>query len=80
MRKVQLLEHLHRRATGPFKESRLRSAVFGISRQPSLMRQNDAPIVSGSSGAQFDDRAREVRGSEDVVASIVSYSTGREPA
>ena len=115
---------------GRFKESRIRSAVFGNSRQFFLMRQNDRadlddmardiglteltkhailsyplpdqqsgekfaaftylhndaqnPIcgtahnvaspemlyLSGSSGAQFDDRARELRGSEDVVSTI----------
>jgi hypothetical protein len=26
--------------------------------------------VSGSSGAQFDERARELRGSDDVVSAI----------
>ncbi len=116
-----------------FKESRIRSAVFGNSRQFFLMRQNDRadlddmgrdiglteltkhailsyplpdqqageekfaaftylhsdaqnPIcgtahnvassemlyVSGSSGAQFDQRARQLRGSGDIVDSIVA--------
>ena len=115
---------------GPFKQSRIRSAVFGNSRQFFLMRQNDRadlddmardiglteltkhailsyplpdqqtgetfaaftylhndaqnPIcgtahnvaseemlqVSGTSGAQFDERAEALRGTEDVVAAI----------
>jgi hypothetical protein len=115
---------------GRFKESRIRSAVFGNSRQFFLMRQNDRsdlddmaadiglteltkhailsyplpdqqkgekfsaftylhndaqnPIcgtahnvaspemlyLSGSSGAQFDERARRLRGTDDVVAAI----------
>ena len=113
-----------------FKESPIRSAVFGNSRQFFLMRQNDRadvediahdiglteltkhailsyplpdqqsgekfaaftylhsdaqnPIcgtvrnvvspeilyISGTSGAQFDERARQLRGSEDVISSI----------
>jgi type IV secretion system protein TrbE len=118
-----------------FKESRIRSAVFGNSRQFFLMRQNDRadlddmgrdiglteltkhailsyplpdqqageekfaaftylhsdaqnPIcgtahnvasaemlyVSGSSGAQFDERARQLRGSADIVSAIESNS------
>ena len=119
---------------GRFKESRIRSAVFGNSRQFFLMRQNDRadlddmaadiglteltkhailsyplpdqqrgekfaaftylhndaqnPIcgtahnvaspemlyVSGSSGAQFDERAEKLRGCEDVVAAISANS------
>jgi type IV secretion system protein TrbE len=115
---------------GRFKESRIRSAVFGNSRQFFLMRQNDRadlddmaadiglteltkhailsyplpdqqkgekfsaftylhndaqnPIcgtahnvasaemlyISGSSGAQFDERARELRSAPDVVSAI----------
>jgi hypothetical protein len=118
---------------GRFKESRIRSAVFGNSRQFFLMRQNDRadleymghdiglteltkhailsyplpdqetaekfaaftylhsdaqnPIcgaahnvaspemlyisgISGSSGAQFDERARQLRGTDDVVSAI----------
>jgi hypothetical protein len=115
---------------GRFKESRIRSAVFGNSRQFFLMRQNDRadlddmasdiglteltkhailsyplpdqqtgdkfaaftylhndaqnPIcgtahnvaspemlyLSGSSGAQFDERARQLRGTGDVVETI----------
>src|SRR5581483_4055430 len=115
---------------GRFKESRIRSGVFGNSRQFFLMRQNDRsdlddmaadiglteltkhailsyplpdqqkgekfaaltylhndaqnPIcgtahnvaspemlyISGSSGAQFDDRARQLRGTDDVVSAI----------
>ena len=115
---------------GRFKETRIRSAVFGNSRQFFLMRQNDRadledmghdigltdltkhailsyslpdqqtsekfaaftylhsdaqnPIcgtvqnvvspemlyVSGSSGAQFDDRAAKLRGTEDVISAI----------
>ena len=115
---------------GRFKESRIRSAVFGNSRQFFLMRQNDRadlddmardigltdvtkhtilsyplpdqqsgekfaaftylhndaqnPIcgtahnvaspemlyVSGSSGAQFDERAQELRGSDDTISAI----------
>ena len=119
-----------------FKESRIRSAVFGNSRQFFLMRQNDRadlddmgrdigltdltkqavlshplpdqqsgndrfaaftylhsdaqnPIcgtahnvaspemlyVSGSSGAQFDERARQLRGSADIVGDIVASAT-----
>jgi hypothetical protein len=114
-----------------FKESRIRSAVFGNSRQFFLMRQNDRadledmsrdiglteltkhailsyplpdqqsgekfaaftylhsdaqnPIcgtahnvaspemlyVSGTSGAQFDERARHLRGKEDIVGAII---------
>jgi len=115
-----------------FKESRIRSAVFGNSRQFFLMRQNDRsdlddmgrdigltevtkhailsyplpdqqsseekfaaftylhsdaqnPVcgtahnvaspemlyISGSSGAQFDERTKDLRGSEDIVAAIV---------
>jgi hypothetical protein len=125
---------------GRFKESRIRSAVFGNSRQFFLMRQNDRadlddmaadiglteltkhailsyplpdqqkgekfsaftylhndaqnPIcgtahnvaspemlyLSGSSGAQFDERAREIRGSDDVVASIITATSERESA
>jgi Type IV secretory pathway, VirB4 components len=117
---------------GRFKESRIRSAVFGNSRQFFLMRQNDRadlddmaadiglteltkhailsyplpdqqkgekfsaftylhndaqnPIcgtahnvaspemlyISGSSGAQFDQRAQALRGSDDVVATIAA--------
>src|SRR5213082_2614842 len=117
---------------GRFKESRIRSAVFGNSRQFFLMRQNDRsdlddmaadiglteltkhailsyplpdqqkgekfaaftylhndaqnPIcgtahnvaspemlyISGSSGAQFDQRAEALRGSNDVVATIAA--------
>jgi hypothetical protein len=117
---------------GRFKESRIRSAVFGNSRQFFLMRQNDRadlddmardiglteltkhsilsyplpdqqtgdkfaaftylhndaqnPIcgtaqnvaspemlyLSGSSGGQFDERARDLRGREDVVSAIAS--------
>src|SRR6266481_689640 len=120
---------------GRFKESRIRSAVFGNSRQFFLMRQNDRadledmghdiglteltkhailsyplpdqqtgekfaaftylhsdaqnPIcgtvqnvvspemlyISGSSGAQFDERARELRGSHDVVSAIAASTT-----
>jgi hypothetical protein len=120
---------------GRFKESRIRSAVFGNSRQFFLMRQNDradlddmardigltelskhailsyplpdqqsgedrfaaftylhsdaqTPIcgtahnvassemlyVSGSSGGQFDERARRLRGSEDVVSAVMAAS------
>jgi len=121
-----------------FKESRIRSAVFGNSRQFFLMRQNDRadlddmaadiglteltkhailsyalpdqqkgekfsaftylhndaqnPIcgtahnvaspemlyISGSSGAQFDERARELRGAKDVLSAIAAgvESTG----
>ncbi len=115
---------------GRFKESRIRSAVFGNSRQFFLMRQNDRadledmardiglteltkhailsyplpdqqkddkfaaftylhndaqnPIcgtahnvaspemlyLSGSSGAQFDERARELRGTDDVISAM----------
>ncbi|MBA3833977.1 MAG: hypothetical protein H0X34_19230 [Chthoniobacterales bacterium] len=115
---------------GRFKESRIRSAVFGNSRQFFLMRQNDRadlddmardiglteltkhailsyplpdqqsgekfaaftylhsdaqnPIcgtahnvtspemlyVSGSSGAQFDERAARLRGTDDVISAI----------
>ena len=115
-----------------FKESRIRSAVFGNSRQFFLMRQNDRadlddmghdiglteltkhailsyplpdqqsgeekfaaftylhsdaqnPIcgtahnvaspemlyVSGSSGAQFDERARQLRGSRDILSAVI---------
>jgi hypothetical protein len=117
---------------GRFKESRIRSAVFGNSRQFFLMRQNDRadledmghdiglteltkhailsyplpdqqtgekfaaftylhsdaqnPIcgtahnvaspemlyISGSSGAQFDDRAHALRGAEDVLSAIAA--------
>jgi hypothetical protein len=118
-----------------FKESRIRSAVFGNSRQFFLMRQNDRadlddmgrdiglsdltkhailsyplpdqqageekfaaftylhsdaqnPIcgtaqnvvsaemlyVSGSSGAQFDERARQLRSSGDVLSAIVTHA------
>jgi hypothetical protein len=117
-----------------FKESRIRSAVFGNSRQFFLMRQNDRadledmghdiglteltkhailsyplpdqqsgekfaaftylhsdaqnPIcgtvhnvvspemlyISGSSGAKFDERARGLRGSEDVISAIQAAS------
>ncbi|MEY2537014.1 MAG: type secretion system protein TrbE [Verrucomicrobiota bacterium] len=115
-----------------FKESRVRSAVFGNSRQFFLMRQNDRadledmghdiglteltkhailsyplpdqqtgekfaaftylhsdaqnPIcgtthnvaspemlyISGSSGAQFDERAQQLRGAEDVLSAIAA--------
>jgi type IV secretion system protein TrbE len=115
---------------GRFKESRIRSAIFGNSRQFFLMRQNDRadlddmaadiglteltkhailsyplpdqqkgekfsaftylhndaqnPIcgtahnvasaemlyLSGSSGAQFDERATKLRGTEDVISAI----------
>jgi hypothetical protein len=119
-----------------FKESRIRSAVFGNSRQFFLMRQNDRadlddmgqdigltdltkqailsyplpdqqsgnerfaaftylhsdaqnPIcgtthnvassemlyLSGSSGAQFDERARQLRESEDIISAIIENST-----
>jgi type IV secretion system protein TrbE len=117
---------------GRFKESRIRSAVFGNSRQFFLMRQNDRadlddmaadiglteltkhailsyplpdqqkgekfsaftylhndaqnPIcgtahnvaspemlyLSGSSGAQFDERARQLRGADDVLSAIAA--------
>ena len=117
---------------GRFKESRIRSAVFGNSRQFFLMRQNDRsdlddmaadiglteltkhailsyplpdqqkgekfsaftylhndaqnPIcgsahnvaspemlyISGTSGAQFDERARQLRGAEDVLSAIAA--------
>jgi hypothetical protein len=118
-----------------FKESRIRSAVFGNSRQFFLMRQNDRadlddmgldigltdltkqailsyplpdqqrgterfaaftylhsdaqnPIcgtthnvassemlyVSGSSGAQFDERARQLRESDNIISAIVENS------
>jgi hypothetical protein len=30
--------------------------------------------VSGSSGAQFDERAEKLRGSEDVIAAITANS------
>ena len=122
---------------GRFKESRIRSAVFGNSRQFFLMRQNDRsdlddmaadiglteltkhailsyplpdqqkgekfsaftylhndaqnPIcgtahnvaspemlyISGSSGAQFDQRAQALRGSDDVV-SAVAHATEKQ--
>ncbi len=125
---------------GRFKESRIRSAVFGNSRQFFLMRQNDRadledmghdiglteltkhailsyplpdqqtgekfaaftylhsdaqnPIcgtvhnvaspemlyVSGSSGAQFDQRAEALRGSNDVVATIAAATPNVAPA
>jgi hypothetical protein len=117
---------------GRFKESRIRSAVFGNSRQFFLMRQNDRadledmghdiglteltkhailsyplpdqqtgekfaaftylhsdaqnPIcgsahnvaspemlyISGSSGAQFDERAQQLRGAEDILSAIAA--------
>ena len=117
-----------------FKESRIRSAVFGNSRQFFLMRQNDLadlddmaqdialsdamkqtilsyplpdqqpaekfaaftylhtdavrPVcgtahnvasaemlyISGSSGGQFDERAQQLRGRDDVVAAIVDHA------
>lgn len=120
-----------------FKESRIRSAVFGNSRQFFLMRQNDRadlddmardiglteltqhailsyplpdqqsgdkfaaftylhndaqnPIcgtvhnvasremlyISGSSGAQFDDRAQALRGSDDLVGAIEAATESR---
>jgi len=123
-----------------FKESRIRSAVFGNSRQFFLMRQNDRadlddmaadiglteltkhailsyplpdqqkeekfsaftylhndaqnPIcgtahnvaspemlyISGSSGAQFDQRAQALRGSDDVVATIAAATPNVAPA
>ena len=123
---------------GRFKESRIRSAVFGNSRQFFLMRQNDRadledmghdiglteltkhailsyplpdqqsgekfaaftylhsdaqnPIcgtvhnvaspemlyVSGSSGAQFDERAARLRGAEDVVSAIVTATSDEQ--
>jgi hypothetical protein len=125
---------------GRFKESRIRSAVFGNSRQFFLMRQNDRadlddmaadiglteltkhailsyplpdqqkeekfsaftylhndaqnPIcgtahnvaspemlyISGSSGAQFDQRAQALRGSDDVVATIAAATPNVAPA
>jgi hypothetical protein len=118
-----------------FKESRIRSAVFGNSRQFFLMRQNDRadlddmgrdiglteltkhailsyplpdqqagedkyaaftylhsdaqnPIcgtahnvassemlyVSGSSGAQFDQRAKQLRGTTDIVEAVIAHA------
>jgi len=124
-----------------FKESRIRSAVFGNSRQFFLMRQNDRadlddmgrdiglteitkhtilsyplpdqqsseetfaaftylhsdaqnPVcgsahnvaspemlfISGSSGAQFDERSKNFRGSEDIVAAIVENTTSTDSA
>jgi hypothetical protein len=125
---------------GRFKESRIRSAVFGNSRQFFLMRQNDRadledmgsdiglteltkhailsyplpdqqsgekfaaftylhsdaqnPIcgtahnvassemlyVSGSSGAQFDERARKLRGTKDVVSAIMTATSDEQIA
>ncbi len=125
---------------GRFKASRIRSAVFGNSRQFFLMRQNDRadledmghdiglteltkhailsyplpdqqtgekfaaftylhsdaqnPIcgtvhnvvspemlyISGSSGAQFDQRAEALRGSNDVVATIAAATPNVAPA
>jgi hypothetical protein len=122
---------------GRFKESRIRSAVFGNSRQFFLMRQNDRadlddmaadiglteltkhailsyplpdqqkgekfsaftylhndaqnPIcgtvhnvaspemlyISGSSGAQFDERAQRLRGADDVVSAIATSTSER---
>jgi type IV secretory pathway VirB4 component len=122
-----------------FKESRIRSAVFGNSRQFFLMRQNDRadledmsrdiglteltkhailsyplpdqqsgekfaaftylhsdaqnPIcgtahnvaspemlyVSGSSGAQFDERARQLRGTADVISAIERATAEQHP-
>ncbi len=122
---------------GRFKESRIRSAVFGNSRQFFLMRQNDRadlddmaadiglteltkhailsyplpdqqkgekfaaftylhndaqnPIcgtahniaspemlyLSGSSGAQFDERAQALRGTEDVIKAIEAATESR---
>ncbi|HKP02451.1 MAG TPA: hypothetical protein VJU77_03730 [Chthoniobacterales bacterium] len=118
---------------GHFKESRIRSTVFGNSRPFFLMRQNDRadlddmardiglteltkhailsyplpdqqsgekfasftylhndvqnPIcgtahnvaspemlhINGSSGAQFDERSQAVRGTDDIVASIIGH-------
>jgi hypothetical protein len=123
-----------------FKESRIRSAVFGNSRQFFLMRQNDRsdledmghdiglteltkhailsyplpdqqtgekfaaftylhsdaqnPIcgtvhnvaspemlyISGSSGAQFDERARRLRGTDDVVSAIATATSEQQIA
>jgi len=123
---------------GRFKESRIRSAVFGNSRQFFLMRQNDRadledmghdiglteltkhailsyplpdqqtgekfaaftylhsdaqnPIcgtahnvaspemlyISGSSGAQFDERARQLRGTDDIISAIETGTTSED--
>ena len=125
---------------GRFKESRIRSAVFGNSRQFFLMRQNDRadledmghdvglteltkhailsyplpdqqsgekfaaftylhsdaknPIcgtahnvaspemlyISGSSGAQFDERAAKLRGNEDIVSAIEAATSDEQIA
>ncbi len=50
---------------GPFKESRIRSAVFGNSRQFFLMRQNDR--------ADLDDMARDIGITELTKHAILSY-------
>jgi type IV secretion system protein TrbE len=125
---------------GRFKESRIRSAVFGNSRQFFLMRQNDRsdlddmaadiglteltkhailsyplpdqqkgekfaaftylhndaqnPIcgtahnvaspemlyLSGSSGAQFDERSRQLRESEDIISAIATATSEQQIA
>jgi len=37
-------------------------------------------FISGSSGAQFDERSKNFRGSEDIVAAIVENTTSTDSA
>jgi len=36
--------------------------------------------VSGSGGAQFDERARQLRGAEDVLSAIVTATSEQQMA
>jgi len=62
---VQLLEHFHRAAVRPFKQSRIRSAVFGNSRQFFIMRQNDR--------ADLEDMGKDIALPEVTQHTIMNY-------